>query len=1192
MMTLTSLHQLARRPRARLLIAVLLTLLCAGREAGRHPMEAQSGPSLVITAENAKAGDADWDISGAGDPSIQGFASDISVNTGQTVDFKIKTDSNNYQILIYRLGYYGGLGARKIATLGPFTTAQNQAVPCATDTATGLVDCGAWNVSASWSTSGAVSGIYIAKLIRSDSTGGASHIVFVVRDDARKADVVVQTSDPTWQAYNRYGGGSLYCGGPIRKAGSAYVNSCAPRSAKVSYNRPFDTRDHDPQSFVFNAEYPMVRWLEANGYDVKSQAGVGTDRRSGDLVGGTKPKAFLSVGHDEYWSAGQRTSVENTRNAGVNLAFFSGNEMFWKTRYEPSIDGANTAYRTLVSYKETLASAKLDPAVDGAGHPIWTGTWRDPRFSPPADGGRPENGVTGTIWTVNSGTTAITVPASMAKLRFWRNTRVADLTGGAATLSSGTLGYEWDEDLDNGARPAGILHLSSTTVAAVEKIVDYGATVGIGTATHSLTLYRHNSGALVFGAGTVQWSWGLDATHDREAASPDQAIQQATVNLLADMGIQPVTLQFGADPARHVIAGAASADIFAPTSIIASPATGSQVESGKRVTINGTATENGVGVVASVEVSLDGGATWHVASGTTTWSYDWSPGAIGAVTIRSRAVDDSGNLEAAGPGVAVSVIVGACPCPSLWKPSTVPTNPSAADTSPYELGVKFKSDVDGFISGIRFYKGPANNSTHLGNLWTAGGTLLATATFTTETSSGWQQASFATPVAITANTTYVASYHTNVGGYAFDGAYFATAGVDSPPLHALPSNTSGGNGVFTPGGTAFPTQTFNANNYWVDVVFAASLSDTTPPAIAAIHAITVDSSRETIAWSTDEQATTRIDYGTNPAILDAAILHLPPGTNTITSAEFVTQHSVTLIGLQPNATYYYLVTAVDRSGNAATVAAPTFTVPGPTLRDTAATDFAAGTRAGTNVAETGDGEVILAPTVGSEFTGPALPAGWVEVPWDASGSTFFEGGVLVVDGARVATCATDVNGVCLPEAAFGSTQSAIYTAPHSLEFSANFSGDKAQHAGLGQTLSSAFEPWAIFSTNNDGGLLFARTNTGSASIDTGLGTGLLGAFHHYRIDWQATSVDYYVDGALVVSHALNVAGQMRPIAASDFNPFGGTVFVDWMRLSPYTAAGTFTSRVFDAQAPVNWNSIQWTTSATGGTAPIGLRAGK
>ena len=125
---------------------------------------------------------------------------------------------------------------------------------------------------------------------------------------------------------------------------------------------------------------------------------------------------------------------------------------------------------------------------------------------------------------------------------------------------------------------------------------------------------------------------------------------------------------------------------------------------------------------------------------------------------------------------------------------------------PYELGVKFKSDIDGFITGIRFYKGPANSGTHLGNLWTgsgpSAGTLLATAVFANETTSGWQQVSFGTPVPITANTVYVASYHTNVGGYAFDAAYFTNTGVDSPPLHALASNASGGNGVFTTGGTA------------------------------------------------------------------------------------------------------------------------------------------------------------------------------------------------------------------------------------------------------------------------------------------------------------------------------------------------------------------------------------------------------
>jgi hypothetical protein len=751
------LRSLARRLAA-LAVALPLVALAAQymQKGTRWVLSAQStcaNPANAIVAENCLAGNppSEWDLSGqitsSGDPSIQGFATDISVNTGQTVNFKIKTDSTNYKIDIYRLGYYGGAGARKIVALGTFTQSQNQTVACATDPPTGLVDCGNWAVSASWTATGAVSGIYLAKLVRFDGTGGSSHIIFVVRDDARQADAVLQTSDTTWQAYNQYGGGSLYCGGPISNAGTAYV--CTTRSTKVSYNRPFDTRGHDPQSFVFSAEYPMVRWLEANGYDIKYWAGVDTDRRGSDLIGAKKPKVFVSSGHDEYWSGDQRTSVETARNAGVSLAFFSGNEMYWKTRYEPSIDGANTAYRTLVTYKETLSGVKSDPAVDAGGHPIWTGTWRDPRFSPPADGARPENGVTGNIWTVNSGTSAITVPAGMAHLRFWQNTRVADLSSGVATLSAGTIGYEWDEDLDNGARPAGLVHLSSTTVNGVEKIIDYGATVGANeTATHSLTLYRHSSGALVFATGTVQWSWGLDSTHDRGGSVPDQAIQQSTVNMLTDMGAQPGSLQIGANPARPLIATSPSTDTVEPTSVITSPTEDGQVQSGNRATIIGTAID-GSGVVAGVEVSLDGGITWHLAQGAETWSFDWTPGALGPLTILSRAIDDSGNLETAGPGVTVAVVPGNCPCNNLWKPSVVPTITSTTDNNAVELGVKFRSDADGFIIGVRFYKGPANNGAHQGSLWTIDGTRLATAVFTNETGPGWQQVNFDRPVKIT-----------------------------------------------------------------------------------------------------------------------------------------------------------------------------------------------------------------------------------------------------------------------------------------------------------------------------------------------------------------------------------------------------------------------------------------------------------
>ena len=450
--------------------------------------------------------------------------------------------------------------------------------------------------------------------------------------------------------------------------------------------------------------------------------------------------------------------------------------------------------------------------------------------------------------------------------------------------------------------------------------------------------------------------------------------------------------------------------MFAPTSVITSPAAGAQVQSGNPATITGTATDNGGGVVAGVEVSVDGGATWHLAQGTTAWSFTWTPGTLGNATIRSRAIDDSGNLEAAGAGVTVSVIAGTCPCTTLWKPSVVPTVPSTADASAVELGVKFKSDIDGFITGIRFYKGPANNGTHQGSLWTLNGTRLATAVFTTETSTGWQQVNFATPVHITANTTYVASYHTNVGGYSVDGGYFVSAGVDSPPLHALPSNTSGGNGVFSYGASVFPTHTFNNTNYWVDVVFAETIADSTPLTISGVSVSVIDGSTAAITWTTSKDATSRIDYSTDPGLPAS-----PAGlTLTKTDGAFVTQHSMTLTGLTFNATYYFNITAVDHAGDVAVSTAPSFTVPGPTLHDTASVDFLAGTQTSTYVAETGDGEVILAPTFGSEFSGPALPAGWIEVTWGPEGYSIIDNGVLLVDGARVASCVTDANGVCLP----------------------------------------------------------------------------------------------------------------------------------------------------------------------------------
>src|SRR5438045_7247595 len=172
------------------------------------------------------------------------------------------------------MGYTGGKGARKVDIVTR-ATASNQP-NCLTDASTGLIDCGNWSVSISWQVPAtAASGIYFAKAIRAD-TGGASHILFIVRDDASTSAMLFQTSDTTWQAYNDYGGNSLYK--------NTAQNLPAGRAYKVSYNRPFNTRNNEQKNFVFNAEYPMVRWLEANGYDVSYISGVDTDRRGAELV--------------------------------------------------------------------------------------------------------------------------------------------------------------------------------------------------------------------------------------------------------------------------------------------------------------------------------------------------------------------------------------------------------------------------------------------------------------------------------------------------------------------------------------------------------------------------------------------------------------------------------------------------------------------------------------------------------------------------------------------------------------------------------------------------------------------------------------------------------------------------------------------------------------------------------------------
>src|SRR5262245_6284655 len=196
--------------------AVLGALLAGGPSAPASAAPCDA-PANAIVAENCLPGDPPevWDVAGAGDPDIQGFATDLSVNRGGTVVFKIDTDATDYRVDIYRLGYYGGLGARHVATVSPGVALPQNQPACLTVPATGLVDCGNWAPSASWAVpANATSGIYIAKLVREDGIPGESHVVFVVRNDTGGSALLVQTSDTTWQAYNQYGGNSLYVGAP------------------------------------------------------------------------------------------------------------------------------------------------------------------------------------------------------------------------------------------------------------------------------------------------------------------------------------------------------------------------------------------------------------------------------------------------------------------------------------------------------------------------------------------------------------------------------------------------------------------------------------------------------------------------------------------------------------------------------------------------------------------------------------------------------------------------------------------------------------------------------------------------------------------------------------------------------------------------------------------------------------------
>ncbi len=259
------------------------------------------------------------------------------------------------------------------------------------------------------------------------------------------------------------------------------------------------------------------------------------------------------------------------------------------------------------------------------------------------------------------------------------------------------------------------------------------------------------------------------------------------------------------------------ADVTAPTVAIASPAAVATVSG--TATVTATASDN-VGV-SKVEFYVN--SILQATDTASPYSFSWNTAALanGSYSLSAMAYDAAGNSGTSSiVTVTVSNPVATTATSTIWTASTVPVVKDGGPDSSVELGVKFRSDVNGNITGIRFYKASTNTGTHVANLWTSTGTRLATATFASETASGWQQVNFATPVAVTANTVYVASYHANVGHYSADQNYFASKGVDNAPLHVPVNAASNVNGVFAYGSASiFPNKGWKSSNYWVDVVF-------------------------------------------------------------------------------------------------------------------------------------------------------------------------------------------------------------------------------------------------------------------------------------------------------------------------------------------------------------------------------------
>jgi len=489
-------------------LAVLLALFGAAFGATRALPQTRPLPS-PIAVENGRPGTPRWELSSpALRHEIEGYADRASAAPGETLFLCVSSVSPRFTVEVYRMGWYGGIGARRVLTL-PGVPGATRRLPTPRP-GDGLIEC-SWPVSCrigvgrDWTT-----GVYLARLT---ATGGKQAFVpFVVRErpqgampDGRpgrrassrvppparvhRAPLLLSLGVNTWQAYNNWGGKSLYD-----------FNSFGGRALRVSFGRPYGagpdgaagvgagellTVSHGP--IPAGWEYPFVRWLERNGYDVAYATDLDL-HRDGSLL--LARKGILFAGHHEYWSRPERDHVEQARDRGIHLGFFASNVSYWQVRVEPS--GSGEPDRALFCAKEP----ERDPVYNTGGDTDLTVRFRNQR--PP----RPEVSLVGMMMGAENVEGDFT-PLPEARGQWaYAGTGIAS---GRTRSIPGLLGYEVDRTF--ASDPVyGRFSPPGLTVLARAWVQDRsGARVPTET-----TVYTARSGAVVFAAGTMQWSWGLD----------------------------------------------------------------------------------------------------------------------------------------------------------------------------------------------------------------------------------------------------------------------------------------------------------------------------------------------------------------------------------------------------------------------------------------------------------------------------------------------------------------------------------------------------------------------------------------------------------------------------------------------------------------------------------------------------------